>query len=87
MARRDRGSAVVRRSRGFGRYLAAVSKEAQQDARVTDDGVQRRSQVMGHVGQERRLQAVGLRHLPAAFADLDIGQFQCPVLVGEARRQ
>ena len=41
-----------------------------QDFRETDDGVERRAQLMRHVGEKFRLVAVGHLDLPALFLDL-----------------
>ena len=55
----------------LGLFLVQLAEESfLQDFGEADDGVERRAQLMGHVGEEFRLVPVGGFDLPALFLDL-----------------
>ena len=74
-------------SRAYSRYLARADRP--QHLRLdhlaeADDGIERRAQLMAHVGEEFRLRAVG-RFGPGLFAGIFVGKIGQPLrlLLGE----
>ena len=55
----------------FGLFLAQLAEQSlAQDFREADDGVKRRAQLMGHVGEKLRLMPVSGLNLSALILDL-----------------